>query len=388
MDKTVRFSALGGGNKVGASCYYLRLGDAHIIFDCGIGFHNGVVYAPDYEFLYTDIGIEDFSQITHIFLSHGHLDHIGDLANLLSMCPNAKIYSTETTKILTEFQLWDLGNRNSSGFSPARQRINEIRIRDALDRIETVGFNHEMIDRRYRFSFCFYEAGHIPGASMIYIKSPLRNILYTGDFSVKKTEIVNGYALPDKIKADIMVLCGLNACNPYYHCFDSVYIKIRKIISQLKSGRNVCIHTPQLTKGIEILKMISCEINREGLKYPVAIDGRLYKLAEKLEMCGYNFIDDGVVLLDNLQRYQKMPSVKIVMEKYKIHEHIMNFDFSIHADYNELKNFIIRINPEMAYIVHIGERTSADSTLLCTELLHESTHTQIVYTQDKEVYRL
>ena len=42
----IKFMALGGGQRVGASCYYMGLGNNHILLDCGIGYASGIKQNP------------------------------------------------------------------------------------------------------------------------------------------------------------------------------------------------------------------------------------------------------------------------------------------------------------------------------------------------------
>ena len=41
------FMPLGGGQRVGASCYFLRLGDTNILLDAGIGGDGKTKFLPD-----------------------------------------------------------------------------------------------------------------------------------------------------------------------------------------------------------------------------------------------------------------------------------------------------------------------------------------------------
>ncbi len=41
------FTALGGAQAVGASCYFLKLGSSNILLDCGSGWSNGITFAPN-----------------------------------------------------------------------------------------------------------------------------------------------------------------------------------------------------------------------------------------------------------------------------------------------------------------------------------------------------
>ena len=48
MEQDIYFMPLGGGQRVGASCYYLRIGDTNIILDAGVGRENGMEFEPDF----------------------------------------------------------------------------------------------------------------------------------------------------------------------------------------------------------------------------------------------------------------------------------------------------------------------------------------------------
>ena len=78
----IAFMPLGGGQRVGASCYYLRLGDSNIILDAGIGNDMGLEFEPDFHSLLVSPYIQSMNQIDHIFISHAHSDHIGYLMKL------------------------------------------------------------------------------------------------------------------------------------------------------------------------------------------------------------------------------------------------------------------------------------------------------------------
>lgn len=51
LHENIYFIPLGGGQQVGASCYFLKIGTHNILLDCGIGFHNGLIYEPNLRFL-------------------------------------------------------------------------------------------------------------------------------------------------------------------------------------------------------------------------------------------------------------------------------------------------------------------------------------------------
>ena len=79
----IKFMALGGGQRVGASCYYMGLGNNHILLDCGIGYASGIKQNPVLNALLGVPGIYSLSQLSEIYISHAHLDHSGYLPDKL-----------------------------------------------------------------------------------------------------------------------------------------------------------------------------------------------------------------------------------------------------------------------------------------------------------------
>jgi len=62
MQQDIIFIPLGGGQRVGASCYYLKVGDANIILDAGIGIDDGLEFGPDFHFLIRTPFIQSMAQ--------------------------------------------------------------------------------------------------------------------------------------------------------------------------------------------------------------------------------------------------------------------------------------------------------------------------------------
>ena len=100
------FMPLNGGQNVGASCYFLRLGNANIILDAGTGKNKGIIFEPDFLSLLTLPFILSLNQIDQIFISHAHLDHTGYLLELMKSAQHAGVYMTKPTKLLIEHQLY------------------------------------------------------------------------------------------------------------------------------------------------------------------------------------------------------------------------------------------------------------------------------------------
>ena len=73
----MKIKFLGGARTVTGSCFYLSNGDVKILVECGMhqGHDADAVNRAAFEF--------DPSEITCLFLTHSHLDHIGLVPRLV-----------------------------------------------------------------------------------------------------------------------------------------------------------------------------------------------------------------------------------------------------------------------------------------------------------------
>ncbi|HWR26046.1 MAG TPA: MBL fold metallo-hydrolase [Methanosarcina sp.] len=123
-----------------------------------------------------------------VLISHGHLDHCGNAPNL--MYRNPEVYMTPPTADFTALLGKDtlkLAETTLSGVSPFDpddlQKLTRItRKKDYGETFKTQGYK-----------VCFYNAGHIPGASGIFLESESgESLFYTGDFNLDETRLVPG----------------------------------------------------------------------------------------------------------------------------------------------------------------------------------------------------
>ena len=97
----IRVIPLGGVEEVGKNMTVVEQGDDILVFDAGISFSSdddtpGVDYViPDTSYL------EDRKDLIRaVFITHGHLDHIGGIPFILPKLGNPTIYTRELTSIM------------------------------------------------------------------------------------------------------------------------------------------------------------------------------------------------------------------------------------------------------------------------------------------------
>ena len=161
---------LGGLGEIGKNIMVLSYEDDIIVIDSGLMF-------PDDEMLGIDLVIPDVTylaehkkQIRAIILTHGHEDHIGGLPYILREI-NVPIYGTKLTLGLLEAKL-----KESS----------------YVDHVETHCVSAGQTVKLGKFKVEFIRVSHsIADVVALGIRTPVGNIVHTGDFKLDQTPLNN-----------------------------------------------------------------------------------------------------------------------------------------------------------------------------------------------------
>lgn len=375
--------ALGGSQKVGASCYFLKLGEDNILLDCGIGFKGTLRYNPILAAILKIPGIYSLSQISEIYISHAHLDHTGYLPELIKLNHNSKIYMTLVTKTLLKSQYND---KNYLDIMHYNKSFLPYIIFNLDDVVAIVTYMQKIPFKNYTASF--YQAGHIPGAMMILFEYRNKRILYTGDFSLHETPLTGACQIPNE-KIDILIMCGLHAKHPRYLTRIDPFDEFKqKISNSLNHGYNVYCHVPQLSKGVEILTYLN-EYLSEDIK--IYIDEKIYSVICSLEKLNRQILQkNNYRLAANTILNGKYIILSTRKRKTSINEtQFINCDFSLHDSFEETIDFIKKINPSKAIIVHSpGEDNDDTETVEQRLLLDAECNTDFIFPEEQIPYIL
>ncbi len=384
----IYFMPLGGGQRVGASCYFLRLGSSNLILDAGTGIEDTVIFEPDIYSLITSPFIQSLNQINQIYISHAHSDHVGYLPKLLKSAQTCSVYMTEMTSILSEYQLYD---RNYIHTKAYRVKEKErLAMKYLLQQTVTVSYMQTIRCGQYQVTFL--PAGHIPGATMMLFEYQNRKILYTGDFSLTQTPLTDGCMIPEYQGIDTIILCGLHAKHPHYKKkSNAIYKTIHDIFEWVKKRRKpIFCRVQQLSKGIEFLKLLNKWNETNNLKVDIYIDDSILKVVKKMEqlsvpiMTEYNhpvydrIINQPHILISAKNNYN-----------FSLEYEVFKIDFSLHEDFSGMEEFIKRINPKLAVFVHCApEYEKGEDTIEQRLMMDIECRTQCIFAEEKELYKL
>jgi ribonuclease J len=164
----LRIIPLGGVGEIGKNMTVLEYGNNIIVVDCGVMFpHDNMPgidqVIPDITYL-----MDKKQKVKAFFITHGHEDHIGALPYILPLF-NVPCYATRLTHGLISVKLRERKLLDST----------DLRVVNFGDRVTAGVFDVE-----------FFSVAHsVPDASGLMIRTPIGNIVHTGDFKIDLTPV-------------------------------------------------------------------------------------------------------------------------------------------------------------------------------------------------------
>jgi ribonuclease J len=159
---------LGGATEIGKNMYAYRVGEEILVVDCGVMFPEdqqlGVdLLIPDITYL-----LENQDKVLGFVLTHGHEDHIGALPHVLKQLP-VPIWATRLTLGLIRRKLHEAGLWADTDWHLVEDG----------DRIKIGSFEVEFVHMNHS----------VPDTVSLVIRTPLGNIVHTGDFKFDQTPV-------------------------------------------------------------------------------------------------------------------------------------------------------------------------------------------------------
>ena len=291
--KTLKMIPLGGVGEIGKNMSILEYDDEIIILDCGMTFPDddmpGIdIVIPDITYL-----MKNIDRVKALFLTHGHEDHIGSVPYILKKI-NVPVYGTKLTLGLVESKLQE--------HNLSKENLH------LVNAGETIKTKH--------FSVEFIRACHsIPDSVSFGIKTPVGNILFTGDFKIDYTPIdgdkMDLHRIAQWGMDGVMLLCAdsTNVERPGYTMSESsVGDTFVELFSKAQGRIIVATFASNLHRVQQIIKAAE-KFNRK-----VAISGRsmvnVIKVATELNKLE---IEEGTLIdLNNINKYDESKIVLLM----------------------------------------------------------------------------
>ncbi|MFW5884632.1 MAG: ribonuclease J [Patescibacteria group bacterium] len=160
--KKLRIIPLGGLEEIGRNMTVFEYGNDIIIVDCGLMFPEEKMMGIDYIIPNIDYLKKNKKKIRGVFITHGHFDHIGAIPQIIPELGNPPIYATELTRGIILQRQEDYKDQTPLNIKKIRK----------IDKMSLGAFNVE-----------FFHVNHsIPDAVGLFLRTPVGNVMHTGDF--------------------------------------------------------------------------------------------------------------------------------------------------------------------------------------------------------------
>jgi metallo-beta-lactamase family protein len=196
----------GAAQTVTGSLHLVEVNGSRILLDCGLfQGKRREAYERNRTFPF------NVTTIDAVILSHAHIDHSGNLPNLVKQGYSGPIYCTHATKELTDIMLRDSGhiqerqaeNINFHKSKRGDELVEPLYTEEEAEQVEPLlqGWNYnEPIPVADGAVATFYDAGHILGSAAISLrleeKKDKRHLWFSGDIGRRGLPILRDPILP------------------------------------------------------------------------------------------------------------------------------------------------------------------------------------------------
>ncbi len=166
MADKLKIIPLGGLNEIGKNMTVLEYGKDMIVIDCGLGFPEDEMYGVDLVIPDVTYLAKNQKKLRGFFITHGHEDHIGALPYVMQAV-NAPVHATPLTLGLIKLKLEE---------------------HDLLNQVKLISHTQGETVKAGCFTVEFIHVNHsIADAVAFCIKTPVGNVIFTGDFKIDPT---------------------------------------------------------------------------------------------------------------------------------------------------------------------------------------------------------
>ncbi len=286
LEKPPTVTFLGAAHSVSGSIHLIESGLNRFLLDCGL-FRGPREEAR----IRNSFFAFDPTRIDAIFLSHAHMDHCGNIPNLVRQGFNGPIYCTNATRDLIAVMLEDsarIHERDNGNGSRSRsprdlplfdlQDIKKtMELCVGVEYLETVIVNQDVQIR-------FIDSGHILGGAMIAIKLMQREqeytITFTGDLGRRGVPFV---AEPSPVPAADLIICESTYGGKLHDSLETMAEKMSRLVTKtFERGGKVLIPAFSLGRTHLVLHYVRQWMASGRLpRMPIYLDS---PLAQKIDI--------------------------------------------------------------------------------------------------------
>ncbi|TKS62338.1 MAG: MBL fold metallo-hydrolase [Nitrospira sp.] len=263
----------GATREVTGSCYLLRVGEHHILVDCGLIQGN-----PQHEEHNRDPFPFEPSEIDAVVLTHAHLDHSGRLPLLVKQGFKGPIHTHRATADLCRIMLedagylnekdaaWDNRKRERQGKEPVSPLYTqeEARLAHTQFRALEYGKTKKIVPG---IKLTLLDAGHILGSAIVKLElkdgNQRRVVVLSGDLGHSGAPILRD---PEPVRQADLVVMESTYGNRQHRPWDATWQEMGEILSRARADKgNVLIPAFAVGRTQELLYVFKQHYQEWGL---------------------------------------------------------------------------------------------------------------------------
>jgi putative mRNA 3-end processing factor len=268
---------LGGTQEVGRISVAVKSEKTQVLLDCGVMLNHEPgfpMHIPPKE-------------VDALILTHSHLDHSGAIP-IFYVHGKKPLYTNRLNLELTQILISDFIHL-SSYYLP----FEYLELRSMMKSNKHVDF--DAVEEVGDVKFQLLNAGHTPGSAQILIEAEGRRILYTGDFNIVDTRLLEG-AKMQYGDLDAVIIESTYANEDHTERLKLERNFVDEVTDVVERGGTVLV--PAF--GVGRSQEIACVLTTHHFEYPITLDG-MAREASKIMLNYKEFLRDPRMFTDAMR---------------------------------------------------------------------------------------
>jgi putative mRNA 3-end processing factor len=216
-----------------------------------------------------------------LFLTHGHLDHVG-MAAAAHRDYNCSIYATKPTISQTELLL-----RDNLKIARIEKKPKLYSQEDTLAMMRTwKNIKYKSNVKIGKTTVEIRDAGHLPGSCCLVVNTNKKRIFYSGDFKLEPTRLVNGADILDLEDIDVAIMETTYSFTDHPKR-QPTEKKLHQVIKETIENNGIAVLPSFAMRAPEILMILDAM----KLDFPIYLDG-MGKAATEISLDNPSFLRD------------------------------------------------------------------------------------------------
>jgi metallo-beta-lactamase family protein len=205
----VKIRFCGGTRTVTGSKHLFTSGKQRLLVECGLfQGHRAEAEHTNRSFPFKA------REVNWCIVSHAHIDHVGNIPNLVKYGFRGPILMTQGTAALSRLLVEDSANIQESDIRYLNKKLREkgeppkepvYTVKDAEESLKYIeGMPYAKPRKLGPYKVVLHDAGHILGSALVDIEAEGKRVLFTGDLGRKKMPIINDPV--QVVEADYLIM--------------------------------------------------------------------------------------------------------------------------------------------------------------------------------------